>query len=104
MWSWIRQAKRPFVTRQRARRSNCGYSHAVELLEDRYLLAVSLVKDLADAPDGSYVREFVELNGSVVFGAYDGHGQELWVSDGTSSGTMLVRETLTDHPFAPHDF
>ncbi|MFM2311660.1 MAG: hypothetical protein RLZZ04_936 [Cyanobacteriota bacterium] len=42
---------------------------------------------------GSYASNFVEFNGQLYFTANDGeHGNELFVSDGTASGTQLVAD------------
>ena len=37
--------------------------------------------------------DLVEVNGRAFFAANDGiHGTELWVSDGTATGTRLVKD------------
>ena len=62
-----------------------------------------LVKDIATGvagsgvPSGSYQGEFAVLpNGRAVFAAEDAsHGAELWVTDGTSAGTMLLKDIAT---------
>ena len=66
-----------------------------ESLEARVLLDANLVKDINPVPslDGSSPNFLVEINGTVFFTANDGSlGTELWKSDGTSSGTVLVRD------------
>ena len=46
-------------------------------------------------PNSSYPMYKEELNGMLYFVAYDEeHGRELWRSDGTESGTVLVMDTL----------
>ena len=45
----------------------------------------------------SYRYHLVELNGILYFSANDGvHGDELWMSDGTEEGTVLVKDIRDD--------
>lgn len=57
-----------------------------------------LLKDinLAGASADSYPSGFTDLgNGTVVFSAYDGaSGNELWATNGTSAGTVQVKDLL----------
>jgi ELWxxDGT repeat protein len=70
----------------------------VESLESRRLLAVtpSLLLDINTTPASSassFARYLVNVNGTLFFAANDGtHGEELWKSDGTPSGTKLVKD------------
>jgi ELWxxDGT repeat protein len=44
-------------------------------------------------PDSSYPRYFTELNNKLLFSANDGvNGRELWVTDGTTGGTKLLKD------------
>src|SRR4051812_40450623 len=66
----------------------------VEALEARTLLAAVLVKDIntqgADAPS---LTPGVELNGTLFFRWTRADiGSELWKSDGTAEGTVLVKD------------
>src|SRR5262245_52753363 len=65
----------------------------LEALEDRTLLSVALVADTNTAPQSSSPSTFVNLNGTMLFSAYDpAHGRELWRTDGTAAGTQLVKD------------
>jgi ELWxxDGT repeat protein len=50
-----------------------------------------LVKDINPSGD-SYPSYFTDVNGTLFFHADGPEGQELWKSDGTSSGTVLVKD------------
>ncbi|MEX0676088.1 MAG: ELWxxDGT repeat protein [Pirellulales bacterium] len=66
----------------------------LEPLENRRLLAVTatLLADL-NALGGSDPDRFVEVGSIAFFTANDGtNGQELWKSDGTEAGTVLVKD------------
>lgn len=55
--------------------------------------SVSLVKDIFPGSEGSGIRQPVVFNGKMYFNSDDGiHQNELWVSDGTLEGTMLVKD------------
>src|SRR5437764_7940896 len=66
----------------------------LEQLEDRSVptLVTNLVKVIN--PTGtSFSGPLVNVNGTLFFSADDGvHGQELWKSDGTAAGTVLVSD------------
>lgn len=67
---------------------------AIEPLEERRLLSVSMVEDLNRTSPTSDPKSIVQAGGKVYFTADDGvHGRELWVSDGTEGGTRLHFET-----------
>lgn len=53
----------------------------------------ALVKDINLLPSGSSPREFVAIGNVVYFAASNGvTGRELWHSDGTAAGTVLVKD------------
>ncbi len=54
---------------------------------------VSLVKDIEPGPGDSFPRELTVFGDRVLFGAQDSVvGFELWVTDGTPTGTRLVKD------------
>lgn len=58
-----------------------------------------LVKDIRLGAMSSDIQELTEVNGILFFSATDGnaapyHGQELWKSDGTEAGTVLVKDIV----------
>ena len=56
-------------------------------------LVADINPDIGSYPSGSHPSYFTELNGKLYFTANDGeHGNELWVTDGTTEGTQLVAD------------
>jgi ELWxxDGT repeat protein len=52
-----------------------------------------LVKDIYSGKSSSQPGWFIDINGIVYFGANDGiHGHQLWKSDGTENGTMMIKQ------------
>src|SRR5205085_1636932 len=50
-------------------------------------------KDIAVGSSGSFPSNLTNVNGTAYFTADDGvNGNELWKSDGTASGTVLVKD------------
>ena len=55
-----------------------------------------LVKDIAPGTDwGLYRAGLVEAEGRLFFGAGAEFGRELWTSDGTDTGTIMVADIWT---------
>ena len=51
------------------------------------------VKDILPGAGGSYPSNLTDVNGTLFFTATDGsNGYELWKSDGTEAGTVLVKD------------
>lgn len=81
-----------------------GCARGIEPLEDRRLLAVvtSLLEDINSQPTTfvstnlSSQSDFVEMNGHYYFSAGHGAtGAELWKTDGTEAGTLLVKDIVS---------
>ncbi len=49
-----------------------------------------MVKDIDPGSTGSYPNYLTNVNGTLFFSANDGHGTELWRSDGTIPGTQML--------------
>lgn len=63
----------------------------IESLEQRRLLSADIVADFV----GFHPTESIILNGITYFGADDGvHGRELWRTDGTEQGTLMVKDLV----------
>src|SRR6516225_438804 len=76
---------------------------AVEPLEDRCLLSASFVKDINPFSVGSNPQNLTDVDGTLFFTANDGSGPELWKTDGTAAGTVLVKALATTSP-SPTNF
>lgn len=58
---------------------------------------VSLLKDINPGPAYASPSNFIELNGTVYFSANTKEkGKELWKTDGTASGTVIVKDINPD--------
>src|SRR2546423_1481732 len=74
--------------------------HLIDSLEPRRLLSGNIVADF----NGIYPTDAVTLNGISYFAANDGvHGSELWKSDGTAAGTVMVKDICQESESAPAD-
>ena len=85
------------MPRKRPTNRNTHRKLRVERLEDRAMLAgdLELVRDINTAPaaSGSDPSSFVEVGGTLYFSANNGGtGIELWKSNGTEAGTLLVED------------
>ena len=86
---WRRSRLRPRSPAQKGRGLH------LEVLEHRLLpsLTPHLLRDINLQPAGSNPASLVNINGIVYFSATDvAHGNELWRSDGTASGTYIVKD------------
>jgi ELWxxDGT repeat protein len=77
----------------KVRRSRERAQLRFEQLEDRTVPATFLVRDIFAGVSSSSPSWFAEVNGTLFFAADNGtNGIELWKSDGTSTGTVLVKD------------
>ncbi len=77
------------------RRAQLQKQLRIEALEDRRLLSVDVAPllDINAIVRSSNPSDIVEMGGSVYFAATtDELGTELWKSDGTEAGTVLVKD------------
>ncbi|QGJ70276.1 Hypothetical protein PBC10988_19710 [Planctomycetales bacterium 10988] len=91
--TWLPKFSKKAEQRQQARiQSERDTVLQVEQLETRTLLAAEPLLIDINTGGGAYPREITEVNGNLFFVANDGtSGNELWKSDGTSGGTVLVK-------------
>jgi ELWxxDGT repeat protein len=74
--------------------------HGIELWKtDESGSGKSLVKDLREGPAHSYPLSLVDLNGTLLFYRldFDADMDSLWKSDGTESGTVMIKAFASDH-------
>src|SRR5712692_10502693 len=91
-WKLCGETRDRGLGRSRSKRSG---SLRVLQLEDRTMLSVVPVVDINAVTAGSITSSasFANINSILYFAANDGvHGLELWKSDGTASGTALVKD------------
>ncbi|MCY2987766.1 MAG: hypothetical protein NTY19_07875 [Planctomycetota bacterium] len=71
-----------------------GTEGGTVLVKDIYA-GEQLDSSSVSVPSASSPRELAEFNGNLYFAATDQNGKELWKSDGTAEGTVLVKDIFT---------
>ena len=69
-------------------------------------VGLTKLKDIAFEGNSSYPVGFTEYKGDVYFSAVDQHGMELWKTDGTQAGTVMLKDIMpgTDSWGGPYNF
>ncbi len=69
-----------------------SYTNDIELWRsDGTSAGTEILKDIYPGNEGSYPTDFVDINGTLYFTAYNTtSGRELWKTDGTTAGTVMV--------------
>jgi ELWxxDGT repeat protein len=79
-----------------------GGSHGVELWSADEGSSTEL-KDIRPGQEGSDPSDLAVMGGRVYFAATSGTGRDLWATDGTTEGTVLVRDLAATKGGAPRD-
>ena len=73
-------------------------------MEHRITYSVEMVADIAPFSDSSSLDWLTDVDGNLFFSANDGMtGAELWKSDGTTAGTVLVKDISTVGSSSPNE-
>src|SRR5262245_10340869 len=95
--SWQRLFARRFASHQTWARPGVRtprpFRPELVTLEERWLPATSLLKDIIPGGGSPDISQLTAVGGLAFFVADDGvHGKELWKTDGTAAGTQLVKD------------
>ncbi|MES2788344.1 MAG: ELWxxDGT repeat protein [Planctomycetota bacterium] len=92
-FSWKRWLAMVCGRRVSRRTSPLPLALTAERIEPRTLLSIHAVSDINQVSRDSDPQNFLQIGNLTYFTADDGaHGQELWKTDGTALGTVLVKD------------
>jgi ELWxxDGT repeat protein len=70
------------------------------IIQEKVMSTPFLVKDIRPGAFNSYPGSLTALGNTLFFSANEGvNGRELWKSDGTAAGTVLVKDINLTNPF-----
>ncbi len=96
---WFRSKSRRASTIRRGSLNKLGRQLRCEPLEERTLLAVTMLHDVAPNSGNSNAADYIQLGNLTFFVANDNsHGLELWKTDGSSQGTEMVMDIAPGAP------
>lgn len=94
-----RRASQSSISRPSRKTSLARRPLLLESLEQRELLAVTMIDDVAPNSGNSNAQGYVRMGNLTYFTANDNtHGVELWKTDGTSAGTEMVMDIAPGAP------
>ena len=102
-WFGLRSKRSSIPTKAPRRRSFLRSVLRAEALEDRILpsLSPTLLKNINPGNAGSYPQSLTQVNGLIFFEAVNDGDAELWRSDGTAAGTILLKDFFSSARNAP---
>jgi ELWxxDGT repeat protein len=96
--TWLRRSRRrPHTSRPSTLTRRPAL--AVESLEDRALMSATMIQEITPQIPFANPGSLTNVNGTLYFTINDGaKGTELWKSDGTSAGTVLLHDFTSTTP------
>src|SRR5262245_4467811 len=93
---WLRDLKAAITGTRKGQTVRRRPAVRLEALEDRLAPSATLVRDI-NQPTVSFgnIAKLTSVGSTLYFVGQDSvHGEELWKSDGTTAGTVLVKELV----------